>query len=121
LKSPLRRKIDESLRNLSYDDLMRLGFNPKNPFPNSLVISKAAQLATKPILEHLIDSSAELYFSDKTFEPLIQIVKDVFKSNLVAETIKNAVYNFIYNGVKKAAELQRKKEEAKRNRKSRRR
>jgi hypothetical protein len=121
LKGSLRKKIDESLRNLSYEDMMRLGFNPKNRFPNAAVIDKAAELATKPILEHIIDSSAELYFSDSGFEPLMQVVKDVFKSDLVAKAIKSSVKMFITDGVQKAAELQRKKEEAKRNRKSRRR
>jgi hypothetical protein len=121
LKSPLRRKIDESLRKLSTDDLMNLGFNPKNRFPNAAVIDKAAELATEPILEHVINSSVELYFSDRGFEPLMNVLKQIFKSQLVAKTIKGAVRKFMYDGVQKAIELQRKKEEAKRNRKSRRR
>lgn len=120
LKGSLRKKIDESLRNLSYEDMMRLGFNPKNRFPNALVIDKAAELATKPILEHIIDSSTELYFKDSGFDALMQVVQDVFKSDLVAKAVKSAVKRFMYDGVQKAIELQKKKEEAKRNRKSRR-
>ena len=120
LKGSLRKKIDENLRKLSYEDMMKLGFNPKNRFPNAAIIDKAAELATEPILEHIIDGSAELYFSDSGFEPLMNVLKQIFKSNLVARAIKGAVRNFMYDGVKKAIELQRKKEAAKRKRKSRR-
>lgn len=120
LKGSLKRKIDESLRELSYEDMMGLGFNPKNRFPNAAIIDKAAELATKPILEHIIDASAEIYFKDAGFSDFMQIIQDVFKSQLVAKNIKFAVKRFITDGVQKAIELQRKKQAAKRSRKSKR-
>ena len=117
LKSSLRRKIDESLRNLSYEDMMKLGFNPKNSYPNAAIIEKAAELAAKPIIDHIIDSSEELYFKDAGFNELLQIVKDVFKSDLVAKNIKTSIKRYIYDGVQRAIESEKKKRETKRKRK----
>lgn len=121
LKTSLRRKIRENLTNyLTYDDLMRLGFNPKNRVPNALIVDKAAELASQPILQHIIDGSKEVYFKDTGFDVLNQIVEKVFASPMVASIVKSHVKAYMRAGVDKAIELQRKKEEAKRSRKSRR-
>jgi hypothetical protein len=120
LKGSLRRKIRENLMTLSYDDLMRLGFNPKNRVPNAAIVDKAAELASMPILQHIVDGSKEIYFKDAGFDALNQIVENVFKSPMVASIVKTYVKEYMRAGVDKAVELQRKKEEAKRTRKSRR-
>jgi hypothetical protein len=122
LKGSLRKKIRENLtKQLTYEDLMRLGFNPNNRVPNAAIVDKAAELASIPILQHIVDSSKEIYFKDAGFDALNQIVENVFKSPMVASIVKTYVKEFMKDGVTKAVELQRKKEEAKRNRKSRRR
>lgn len=120
LKGSLRKKIRENLMTLSYDDLMRLGFNPKNRVPNAAIVDKAAELAAMPILQHIVDSSKEIYFKDSGFDALNQIVENVFKSPLVASIVKSYIKEYMRIGVDKAIELQRKKEAAKRTRKSRR-
>lgn len=121
LKGSLRREIREKLTSdLSYDDLIKLGFNPKNRIPNYTVVEKAAELASQPILQHIVSSSAKLYFKDTGFDALNQIVENVFKSPLIASIVKGYIYDFMKEGVNKAVELQRKKAEAKRSRKSRR-
>jgi hypothetical protein len=99
--------------------MVQLGFSRKNRFPNKLIIRKVALLATKPILEHIIDASADLYFKDSGFDELMKVVKDVFKSQLVADAVKGAVEKFMDEGVQKAVELQRKKEQASSGRKIR--
>lgn len=121
LRGSLRRAIKEALtKDLTYDDLMRLGFNPKNRIPNSLVIEKAAALASQPILDHIATSAAKLYFKDNGFDALNQIVKNFLKSPLVSSIVKEYIYRFMKDGVDKAVKLQREKEAAKRSRKSRR-
>lgn len=121
LRGSLRRAIKEALtKDLTYDDVMRLGFNPKNRIPNSLVIEKAAALASQPILDHIATSAANLYFKDNGFDALNKIVENFLKSPLVSSIVKEYIYRFMKDGVAKAVELQRKKEAAKRAKKSRR-
>lgn len=121
LKTSLRRKIRENLTNyLTYDDLMQLGFNPKNRIPNTAIVEKAAALASQPIIQHIIDGSKEVYFKDTGFDVLNKIVEKVFASPMVASIVRTYVYQYMREGVDKAIKLQRKKEAAKRTRKSRR-
>lgn len=117
LKSSLRRKVNEKLRDLSYEDITKLGFNPKNSYPNAAIIDKAASLAAEPIIEHIIESSQQLYFKDAGFNELLEIIKDAFKSDIVAQIIKTSIKDYIYKGVQKAIESERKKRQARASRK----
>lgn len=100
LKGNIINDIKEEVKKLSYGDILE--------FKKGRNLKKISTIATLPILKNIIKNSQKIFFKEKAFSEMIDLLESVFTDKDVVNQVQKNIQYFLKDAVNKAKEAEQK-------------